>query len=105
MGWQVAQETWPLAESLGSLNKALPCSTRAGLLWEAAGSGNMSKAKTTRRFIAHSIPVLFVVLDSYVPLATMDHKPVLLFAFTNKNRSAMLRPKMEETPCNSATSR
>src|SRR2546428_714664 len=104
MGWQVAQETWPLAEILGSLNKALPCSIRALFVCEAAGSGNMSKARTTRRFMAISIPVLLVVIDSYVPLAPMDHKSVLLFAFTNKYETIMLWPKMEETSCNSATS-
>src|SRR5262249_34836214 len=62
MGWQVAQETWPLAESLGSLNSALPCSISALLVWEAAGNGTKaSAARTTRRFITISIPVLLVV--------------------------------------------
>jgi hypothetical protein len=37
-------------------------------------------------------------------LAKMDHNPVPLFAFTNKIGSVILRPKMEETSCNSATS-
>src|SRR4051794_7081177 len=68
MGWQVAQETWPLADSFGSLNKARPWSIRALLVWEAAGSGNASKAATTtRRFIAISIPFCLFFVDLRTP--------------------------------------
>src|SRR5215216_941364 len=66
MGWQMAQETWTLAESLGSLNKALPCSTRTLFVWEAAGSGITSKARTTRRFMAIS-PPFFLSKVTYPP--------------------------------------